>query len=76
MDLHQNERIELGRKIREARKLRNLGLRKMAKACGVREQTLMDMELGRNSEINTMLTVTKFLGLGIDLAEVTDCENK
>lgn len=47
----------IGNFVRERRNEQGLTLEQLAKQAGIRKQTLIDLELGRNYEINTLAAI-------------------
>lgn len=56
-------RKQVADSIKTARKDRALSQKKLAALCGIREQTLIELEKGGNGEMNTLLKVCRELGL-------------
>lgn len=58
-------RKDLGDQLREARNAKGMSQRMLAANAGIREQTLVDLEKGRNAELNTLFIVLQNLGLSL-----------
>lgn len=60
-----DKRKKLALEIKEARTAKGMTQKLLASNCGIREQTLIDLEKGGNFEINTALSILSHLGLSL-----------
>lgn len=69
-DRAKQAHIELGKRMADARILREMTQCELAEVCGVTERTIRNMEAGRNTSLSTWLVAAGHLGYLNDILSV------